>query len=314
MSRHLVALIDLGSTAARFVLARIVPGTSYRVLYQDRVPTRLGDGPPGTLTRGAVTATARAVRRFLRHVGTRDGLLPDGEQPRVVAVATSAVRDARNRERLLGALRRRDGVEVQVLSARQEARLGVAAALHSLAVRDAVVLDLGGASLQASRVRGGRIASTASVPLGAVRLTRRFLAHDPPRPRELRALREEIRARLTGTLPAADRGEVAIGLGGTVRALARIHLAGEGRAGAERHGLRLQPSDVTAIRERLEGAPRRRRRRLRGLRAERADIILAGTIVIEEAMTFGGYLTLVVCTRGVRDGLLLRETFGRRRR
>jgi exopolyphosphatase/guanosine-5'-triphosphate,3'-diphosphate pyrophosphatase len=315
--RALVVLIDLGSTAARFLLARIVPDTGYHVLYQQRVPTRLGDGPPGKLRRAAVVDTARAVHRFLRHLRRRDGLVPDGESPRIVAVATSAVRDAKNRERLLGALRRRDGVDVQVLSARQEARLGVEAALHGLPIRDGVVLDLGGSSLQVSRVRDGRIASIGSVPLGAVRLTRRFLAHDPPKPRELRALRAEIREQLAGALPPARRGEVAIGLGGTVRALASIHLAAAGGrrrkrargARPERHGLRLQPSDITAIRERLEAVPRRKRRRIQGLKAERADIILAGVIAIEEAMTFGGYLTLVVCTRGVRDGLLLRETF-----
>jgi len=307
--RELLVLIDLGSTAARFVLARVVPDTGYRVLYQQRVPTRLGDGPTGKLTRDAVTETARAVHRFLQHLRTRDGLVPEGESPRVLAVATSAVRDARNRNRLLGVLRRRDGVDVQVLSARQEARLGVLAALHSLPVRDGVVLDLGGASLQASRVREGRIASIASVRLGAVRLTRRFFAHDPPKPRELRALRAEIREQLAGALPPARHGEVAVGLGGTVRALASIHLAGRRGTRTERHGLRLQQSDITAIRERLEAVPRRKRRRIGGLKAERADIILAGAMVIEEAMTFGGYLTLVVCTRGVRDGLLLRETF-----
>jgi exopolyphosphatase/guanosine-5'-triphosphate,3'-diphosphate pyrophosphatase len=74
----------------------------------------------------------------------------------------------------------------------------------------------------------------------------------------------------------------------------------------------LQQSDVTAIRERLESLSLRRRRRVRGLKAERADIILAGAVVIEEVLVFGGYHTLVVCTRGVRDGLLLRETFNGR--
>ena len=111
----------------------------------------------------------------------------------MVAVATSAVRDASNRERLLAPLREREGIEVQVLSARHEARLGVAAALESLPMRNAVVADLGGSSVQLSRVRRRRVVSTASVPLGAVRTTRRFLRHDPPSARELRALRDEVR-------------------------------------------------------------------------------------------------------------------------
>lgn len=304
---ELVAVVDLGSTAVRLLLARITPSVGYRVLVQERVPTRLGGGAPGTLPRPAIDATLRAVHRFFaRHA-------QNGRGPRVVAVATSAVRDARNRERLLDPLRRHEGVDVQILSARDEARLGVDAALASLPVQDGVVADLGGASLQLSRVRDRKAVSMASLPLGAVRTTRRFLRHDPPEPRELQALRREVRAELWSTALSAARAEVLVGLGGIVRTLASIHLRGHRRWRTHRHGLTLRQSDVTAIRERLEGLARRKLRKIRGLKPERADIVLAGAILIEEVMVFGGYLTLMVCTRGVRDGVLLRETFGRSR-
>jgi len=103
-----------------------------------------------------------------------------------------------------------------------------------------------------------------------------------------------------------------VGLGGTVRTLASIHLRAHRGERKHRHGLKMRQSDITAIRERLEGLPPRKRRKIRGLKAERVDIILSGAMVIEEAMLFGGYLNLVVCTRGVRDGLLLHETFNGR--
>ena len=300
---ELVAVVDLGSAAVRFLLAKVKPDKGYRVLVQERVPTRLGGGAPGTLPREAIDDTLRAVHRFFEEHRT------EGRGPRVVAIATSAVRDARNRERLLAPLRYREGIEVQVLSARDEARLGAVAALESLEVDEALVADLGGASLQLTRVRSGRGVSAASLPLGAVRATRRFLRHDPPRPRELRALRRVVREALQEALPPAQRGDVLVGMGGTVRTLASIHLRGKRK---DRHGLRLAQSDVTAVRERLERLSPRKRRKIRGLKTERADIILAGAIVIEELMIFGGYLTMVVCTRGVRDGLLLHETFNGR--
>jgi exopolyphosphatase/guanosine-5'-triphosphate,3'-diphosphate pyrophosphatase len=304
---QLVVVVDLGSTAVRFRLARIARGAGYRVLVQERVETRLGDGAPGTLSRDAIDGTLRAVHRFLsRHAA-------NGREPRVVAVATSAVRDARNRERLLAPLRRNEGVEVRVLSAHAEARLGVAAAIASLPFEDGVVADLGGSSLQLSRVRHRKVLSVASLPLGAVRTTRRFLRHDPPTPRELRALRNGVRAEMLGVMPPAGRGEVMVGLGGTIRTLAGIHLGAHRGERKHRHGLRLHQSDVTAIRERLEAVSRQQRGKIRGLKRERADIILAGAIVVEEAMVFGGYLRLVVCTRGVGDGILLRETFSGRR-
>jgi exopolyphosphatase/guanosine-5'-triphosphate,3'-diphosphate pyrophosphatase len=305
---ELVAVVDLGSTAVRFLLARVTPESGYRVIAQERVPTRLGGGTPGTLPRAAIDDTLRAVRRFFRRHADR------GRGPRIVAVATSAVRDARDRERLLAPLRYEEGIEVQVLSAHDEARLGAEAALGSLPIRDALVADLGGASLQLSRVRAGRVVATDSLPLGAVRTTRRFLRHDPPRPRELRALRREIREQLLAVLRPAEPGEIVVGLGGTIRTLASIHLNAHPGERRRRHGLRLRQSDVTAIRERLESIPLRKRRTIRGLRAERADITLAGAIVVEELMVFGGYLSLAVCDRGVRDGILLHETFNGRPR
>jgi len=302
---ELVAVVDLGSTAVRLMLARIRPGTGYRVLVEERAPTRLGGGTPGTLPAEAITETLRAVHRFFaRHTRKRRG-------PRIIAVATSAVRDAANRERLLGPLRRREGIEVQVLSARDEARLGVDAALNRLRFDDGIVADLGGASVQLSRVRDRKIVSSASIPLGAVRMTRLFLRHDPPLPRELRALRHEIRRRLQDAVPPAARGEIMVALGGIVRTLASIHLRAHPDERTHRNGLALRQSDVTAIRERLEGLSRRKRRKIRGLKSERADIVLAGAIVIEEVMVFGGYLTLTVCSSGVRDGVLRHETFGR---
>jgi exopolyphosphatase / guanosine-5'-triphosphate,3'-diphosphate pyrophosphatase len=304
--QEVIAIVDIGSTAVRFLLARIIPGVGYRVLVEERVPTRLGGAARGTLPREAVEETLKAVRRFFSRYS------PNAWGPRVVAVATSAVRDARNPERLLGPLRHKEGIDVQILSARDEARLGVAAALDSLSFTTGVVADLGGASLQLSRVRDRRVVSMASLPLGAVRTTAAFLHANRPRPRELQAFRQEVRRRLAGALPAAGRDEVMVGMGGTVRTLGSIHLRQHRGERKHRHGLQLQQSDITAIRERLEGLSLRKRRKIRGLKAERADIILAGAIVIEEAMVFGGYLRLLVCTRGVRDGLLLRETFNGR--
>jgi exopolyphosphatase/guanosine-5'-triphosphate,3'-diphosphate pyrophosphatase len=303
----LVAIVDLGSNAVRLLLAQIRPRTGFRVLAQERVPTRLGSGTPGTLPRRAVDRTVRAVHRFFaRHA-------PESRSARVVAIATSAVRDAHNRERLLGPLRRYEGIEVQVLSGHDEARFGVMAALDSLSFAKGMVVDLGGSSLQLSRIRYRRVVSTASLPLGAVRTTKRFFHHDPPTPRELRALRREIRAHLDAALPAADRGELLVGLGGTVRTLASIHLRANPGERKHRHGLVMSQSDVTAVRERLEARSTRARRRIRGLRAERADIVLAGAMVIEDVMIAGGYLHLLICTRGVRDGVLLHEVARGRR-
>ncbi len=303
---ELVALLDFGSNAVRCVLARM-KRTGFRVLHEERSQTRLGAGPPGTLPSASVEASLRVVRRFFREVRLDFEDSDDDWPPRIIAVATAAVREARNRNRLLVPLRREHGIEVRVLSAAAEALLGAEAALDDLPRFDGVVADLGGGSLQLTTVRRGRVVGTRSAPLGAVRMTRAFLRTDPPQPKELRALRTEIRNRLQAVLPATRRGDEMIGLGGTIRSLARVHLAERRKQRRHRQGLRLSQADVTELRQRMEAASARERRQVRGLNAERADIILAGSILVEETLIFGGYGTLIVSIRGVRDGLLLRE-------
>jgi exopolyphosphatase/guanosine-5'-triphosphate,3'-diphosphate pyrophosphatase len=301
MSERL-AVLDLGSNAVRLILATVTPGVDFRVLRQERVQTRLAGHRRGLLPRAAVEQTLKAVSRFLAEVR-------QGSSPRVLAVATAAIRDAPNADRLLAALRRDEGVKVTVLSGLEEARLGAAAVLWRRPLDRGAIVDLGGGSLQVTRVRAGRIVRVASVPLGAVRTTLRFLRHDPPRAREIQTLRRETRDRLLGVLPRAHPGDALIGLGGSLRALGRVFLKSIDRNGASPHWLRLRREEIAALRARLEPLTVRQRRRVRGLKAERADVIVAGAVVIEELMTLGGYEILTVCDEGVRHGLLLQETF-----
>ncbi len=303
-----VAVVELGSNAVRCLLAAITPGSGFEVLLEEREQTRLGSGPPGELPLAAIQKTVSVARRFLRGVRAQ-------YQPRVLAVATSAVRDATNRGDLLSKLKRDADIEVSVLSGVEEAYLGARAALWSLSLQESTVADLGGGSLQLTQVRAGAIVSAASVPLGAVRMTARFLRADPPTTQEVQSLRREIQQHCEPLLPSIALGEGMVGLGGTIRTLGRMHLrAAEdecSRHERSRQGLTLQQTDVVALRARLQERPVRERARMPGLKEERADIILAGAIVVEEVMRLGRYRTLTVCTDGVRQGLLLRETFDR---
>jgi exopolyphosphatase/guanosine-5'-triphosphate,3'-diphosphate pyrophosphatase len=140
-----------------------------------------------------------------------------------LAIATSAVREAENREELLGPLRNLAALEVRILTGPEEARLGAEAALSKLPMIDGTIVDLGGGSLELTRVRARRISSVASLPLGGTRLTKRFLLADPPAANEVRALRDTVRE-LLGACSASPAPGPLIALGGTVRALARLHV------------------------------------------------------------------------------------------
>jgi len=299
-----VALIDLGSNAVRFLVARIRPGKGFRIVRDERVQTRLGAGRGVRLPRAAMERTVAATRRFVRSLEHR-------RPPRVLAVATAAVRDADNAGRLLRRLRETGVMSVEVLSAESEGRLGATAAIESLPFENGMVVDLGGGSLQITEVRDADVGDVVSLPLGAIRLSRRFLHDDPPTAAQIGALRREVRRQLTDltdTLPS----DTLIGLGGTIRALARMYLAESGRRRRGLHGVRLPATAVSDLAARVAACNLRRRCRIAGLKAERADVIVAGAAVIDELMIRSGHKTITVCEQGVRHGVLLRETFAGR--
>jgi exopolyphosphatase/guanosine-5'-triphosphate,3'-diphosphate pyrophosphatase len=302
VSPELTALVDLGSNSVRFMLVRIIPGVGYRVLFDTRARTRLGSGPDGTLPVDAIRETVDAVTRFLG--------VPRREPPsRILAIATSAVRDAPNAEELLHLLRIGAGLEVTVLKVEEEARLGALAARASLQLRDAVVVDLGGCSLQLSAIREGEPVALGSVPLGALRTTQRYFAHDPPTADELEALRYAVRVSAADLLPSAQPYEPLVGIGGTARALVRL-VGREVRRGATQRR-RLTLSEVEAMCGRLATLTLEERRQFPGLKPSRADVVVAGALVLEELVRLGGYRGLLVAEHGVRHGMLLRETFER---
>lgn len=297
-----LVLLDFGTTATRLVHARLRYGARYTILRQKRLPIRLASGALGTLSPAAIRAVLERADRFLGAAG-------DGRARRL-AIATAAVREARNAERLRQALRRR-GISLRVLSAETEGRLSALAALRATRTRTALVADLGGGSLELTRAARGRMKFLASLPLGAVRLTGRFLHHDPPLPAEMAALRADVRRQLGPVLAPVGRATV-VGVGGTVRALTRMARAGD--SASERGPGWLNGREVSALGSRLARLSLRRRRKLRGLRRDRADIIVAGAVVIEELMTLAGVRRLRIAQHGLRHGLLLEETFGRRER
>src|SRR5262249_48335612 len=235
----MVALIDLGSNAVRLLVARITPGQGFHVVRDERVQTRLGAGRGVRLPVAAMEQTVAAGRRFVRSLDRR-------RPPRGLAVATAAVREADNAGHLLRHLREAGVTSIEVLSAESEGRLGAAAAIESLPFENGMVVDLGGGSLQITEVRDADVADVVSLPLGAIRLSRRFVHDDPPSPAQIGALRREVRRQLADLTEPLPSGTV-VGLGGTIRALARMYLAATGRRRRGLHGVRLPSAALSAM-------------------------------------------------------------------
>ena len=251
------------------------------------------------MTAAALERGVAAVQRFALAVRAL-GLA------RTIAVATSAVRDAPNGAEFVRQVDRETGVLLRIISGAEEARyayLGVAGAWE---LEDDLVCDLGGGSLQLAEVRSGQLRNSVSVPLGVLRLSQRFLDHDPPKRREIDDLREYVRETLGTVLEAFGARKYRLfAVGGTVRSLARAAIGFRAYPIERVHGYPLWDHDLEALHELLGEMPATKRRAVPGIGADRADVVMAGIVVLEELVRATDAGRIVVAGTGIREGLAL---------
>jgi exopolyphosphatase / guanosine-5'-triphosphate,3'-diphosphate pyrophosphatase len=263
--------------------------------------TRLGEGVAASrlLRPAAVARTAAVVNSFVRLGADRGVTSP-------IVAATDALRIARNPDTLLGRLR----VPVRILSGEEEARLGyvgVLAGLGPLRVRtNILVVDIGGGSVELTWGTSTRVRGIRSLRLGAVAMTERFFAHDPPLASEVSALQTALSRRLRPVLARiAGRPLRVVGVGGTITTLAAIEQCLSHYDPERIHRFRLTRRAVDAVTGRLMAMTVAERRRLPGLQPERADIILAGAIVLRHLLVGLGCRQITVSEADLLWGLLL---------
>jgi exopolyphosphatase/guanosine-5'-triphosphate,3'-diphosphate pyrophosphatase len=218
----------------------------------------------------------------------------------IVAVATSAIRDAANGEEFARAC----ALPVRILTREEEARYGYLAAVNSTTLGDGAVLDLGGGSVQLVAVRGRRAGALGSWPLGAVRMTERFLADgEPATKKQLKALRAHVAETIDDVPWLARSGGRLVGIGGTVRNLAAAAAAAAGLPSMGVQGFELTAATLDALVERLAELPAAERGRMAGIKPARGDLILAGAVVIQAILEAGGFPAVEVTEAGLREGV-----------
>jgi exopolyphosphatase / guanosine-5'-triphosphate,3'-diphosphate pyrophosphatase len=306
MLKRRVGIIDLGSNSARLMVAHYVPGQAYRITDELSRRVRLSEGmaADGRLRAAAILRAIQAIRLFKAFCDA-NGI------KRIVPVATAAVRDAGNRADFLRQLKAATGLRFRVLDGHEEAYYGVMGVVNGLGLASGVVMDVGGGSAEFSRVERSLFKRGETTTLGAVRLTEMFFDEgDHVRPAAVRRLNDHIQAALEGFnwLHLAD-GEHFVGVGGTARALARMDREARQYPFGLINGYEVTRPRLQGLVERLIELPVDERvRKLPGLPSERADIILAGAMVVLEAMRFTKAHTLTVSGHGLREGLFF-ESF-----
>ena len=296
-----VGIIDLGSNSARLMVAHYAPGQAYRITDELSRRVRLSEGmaADGRLRAVAILRAIQAIRLF-KSFCDANGV------KRIVPVATAAVRDAANRADFLRQLRAATGLRFRVLDGHEEAYYGTLGVVNGMGLTHGLVMDVGGGSAEFSRVERGRFRRGETTPLGAVRLTEMFLNEgDHVRPSALARLTDYLDETLApfDWLHLAPE-EAFVGVGGTARALARMDREARHYPFGLLNGYELSRSRLSALIERIIELPvAERPKQLPGLPSDRADIILAGALVVQRAMQRAHAPALTVSGHGLREGL-----------
>ena len=293
-----LAVIDMGSNSWRLVVYGHEPGTAWWSLTDEiREAVRVGAGmgdentlKPEPMDRAVRTAAVFAS--FCRASGVE----------RVEAVATSAIRDAANRDELLDAIRERTGLDVRVLSGEEEARYGYLAIANSTTLEDGAGIEMGGGSVQLMRIEGRRLTSSTSLPLGSVRMSERFSLDDEEPSKQMKRLRAHVKEELEAVEGWPVSGRLT-GIGGTIRNLAAAVQKGMDYPDVDVGGFELTAGDLDDLIELLASKPAAKRSNVKGIKPDRGDVILAGALVLAVAMELGGCDSLEVSEAGLREGV-----------
>jgi exopolyphosphatase/guanosine-5'-triphosphate,3'-diphosphate pyrophosphatase len=296
------AVIDVGSNAMRWQIAVVDHPKHYRIVAQDRQPVRLGREvfQTGKLNVQAVDAALRVLKDF-RAAADRYRVKA------MRAAGTSALREASDSRKFINR-GRAIGIPLEVLSEQDEARLisvGIMSGLR-FHLPLGLFLDIGGGSVELTIADPANTFCLFSLPLGAVRLTENFLTVDPPRHKDTKNLREHIRAQLKSVTRRIHKEKftMAFGSGGTVTALAETDTR-VGGAAKDTSLIVLRRQRLRALLDLLIGRPAAERAQMISGDPKRADIIVAGGIVLYEIMSTIELDYLFVSRRGLRDGLMV---------
>ncbi len=278
---HRVAVVDIGSNSTRLLVAEVVGGRVREVERQSRV-TRLGRGVDlsGQLAAEAIEAACEAIADYV-------AICREAEVENVESIATSAVRDAANGSAFVAELRERFALSARVLDGEEEARLTyLGATAENPPGEPTLVIDIGGGSTEMIVGSGTEIDFHASLQAGVVRHSERHIGSDPPTTLELEALAADVRSLIRSAIAdqTGARATAGIAVAGTPTSLAAIEMGLEPYDPKQVHGHTLTLTSIQRLLSQLASAPLDKRVEIPGMHPDRAPTIVAGVVILIEAM------------------------------
>lgn len=299
-----LAAIDIGTNSVHMIIVRVRPDLSFEVIDREKEMVRLGAGglDGRRLTDAAMAAALEALSKF-RRLADAHGV------DEIVAAATSATREAENGGDFLDAIATRTGIRPRVIGGAEEARLIHLAAAYGIDFSDGpgVVVDIGGGSVEIT-LGGARDAELArSFKIGVIRLTERFVRSDPLSARDERRLVRHIEQEIGDFVAAIRRRGFAkvVGTSGTILSLGALAAANGAHVPADLRNVRVGAKAIRRLRRKLVATDQRERLGLPGLDPRRADLAVAGSILLDTILRTLGCDELVLCDLALREGLVL---------
>jgi exopolyphosphatase/guanosine-5'-triphosphate,3'-diphosphate pyrophosphatase len=300
-----IAAIDIGTNSVHMIVVQVRSDLSFEVIDREKEMVRLGAGglDGRALTPEAMHTALQVLSKFRR-------LAESHKVDEVIAVATSATREAENGGEFLQAVTQQTGIRPRVISGTEEARLIHLAAVYGVSVPGdvAVVIDIGGGSVEVTRGAGANVELGRSFKLGVIRLTERFVKTDPLEPRDERKLVRHIDTEIGKYLHQVAREgfERVIGTSGTILSIGAVASAAEGLApGAPLRNRRFSAKHIRRVRKELVALDLEKRLRVPGLEPRRADLAVAGAILLDEILRRLGAPEITLCDLSLREGLVL---------
>ncbi|MBQ9757483.1 MAG: Ppx/GppA family phosphatase [Clostridia bacterium] len=294
-----LAIIDLGSNSVRMSLFEINTDLTFRQTAAYRSMIKLSEGMTEDMCLKS-EAQLRAIKALIEY----KNILAQKGITSVRAVATAAVRKAKNGKQFLSSVKELTGIIVEIIDGETEARLDCLAVSHTLSIKDAVICDIGGGSTEFIAFKNGEMLSPAiSIPMGSRSLFETFF-WEGETPDAIRQATTFVKEQLESIpwLLKMQNAPIA-GIGGTLRALAKYHLADESSNPIKNH--EIQAPEIDALFDTIKTTPTVQRSTFAGIGKERCDIILAGLLPLMELKSLTNSPRLIVSDVGVREGLLL---------
>src|SRR3954466_2884803 len=300
-----IAAIDIGTNSIHMIVVRVRPDLSFEVIDREKEMVRLGAGglDGRSLTPTAMTAALQTLAKFRR-------LADSHKVDEIVAAATSAIREADNGGDFIAEVGKRTGIKIRVISGNEEARLIHMAAVYGVHMggSPAVVIDIGGGSIEVTLGTASHLSHAKSFKLGVIRLTERFVRTDPLAGRDERRLVKHINKEIGGYLDtvAERRFDRVIGTSGTILSLGAVALSEDGVVRDEALRNRRVPAKaIRRLRKRLVSLDLEARLQMDALDPRRADIAVAGSVLLDSVLRRLGAVDITLCDLALREGLVL---------